>query len=86
MRGMQDLRVSKQLLLLEFLKINFLGCFFLGFLISLAMNVTLFHASDENNELMIVAPSAPIKAKPVYCVMCIFPESFTTVFVASQAL
>ena len=41
------------------------GIFFLGSLISPAMNVTLFHASLEKSELIIVAPIAPINANPV---------------------
>ena len=45
-------------------KNKLLGMFFFGSFISPAINVTLFHASDENNELMIVAPNAPINANP----------------------
>ena len=39
------------------------------------MNVTLFYASLENNELIMVAPIAPISANPVNGI------TFTTPFV-----
>src|SRR6478672_588986 len=61
-----------------------LGMFFFGSLISPAIKVTLFQASLENNELMIVAPIAPNKATPASLVTVMVPSGFKTVLEASH--
>src|SRR5574343_236742 len=58
--------------------------FFLGSLISAAIKVTLFHASLEKRELIIVAPIAPTKANPDNSVNEIVLSSLITVLKATQ--
>ena len=60
------------------------GIFFCGFFISPAMNVTLFHASEEKRELMIVAPNAPSSAKPVKATVVIELSLLTIVCFADH--
>ena len=61
-----------------------LGIFFFGSLISAAMKVTLFQASLEKRELIIVAPIAPSRAKPASLVTVTLPSTFKTVLEASH--
>ena len=56
-------------------------------MISPAIKVTLFHASLENKELIIVAPIAPAKAIPVsFVTVVVFVVSSKTVLLASHVL
>ena len=60
------------------------GIFFLGSFISPAIKVTLFQASEEKSELIIVAPNAPIKAKPDRGITSHSPLGNFTVLYASH--
>lgn len=68
-------------------KNKLLGRFFSGFLISPAIKVTLFQASLENKELIIVVEIAIIKPQVVKSVTVISPVSaLKTVLLAVQVV